>query len=164
MRALFSDRRFKLLTLACGGFQLGHLAMNTMWLLGFLPIGFPPPPPHGWQDQTQTVFIGIAVTDSLGAIVSLCFVVGYLLKKRWAFCVGLLPLAGYVFNQIEYVVFAVCSGAWRNHPLENVGILMVASPLFAIFAWLALLFSRLPDEPVSTVAITATTRRRGMRA
>src|SRR5262249_33775703 len=105
MKALFDNRAFRALVLWCGLWQASHLALNVAYCLG--SVEFPLPPPQGWTEQARLIFDGLVASDLVQSVVSLAFVVGYLLRKRWCFVLGLASLSSSAFNSFSFTYFIV---------------------------------------------------------
>jgi hypothetical protein len=139
--ALFDNRWFRALTLWCGLWEVAHFALNINTLV-FGATDFPPAPPEGWTAQTRMIFSGIVASDIIQAGLCIVFAVAFLMRKRWCFMLGLVCLGSSAFNSFSFTYFMVLTGAWAAHAGEYIGIQVLWAPLFVLFLWLCVAFSR----------------------
>lgn len=147
MGDLFRNRWFKGLVAWCGIWEAGHLLLTIDTMLG--STDFPPPPPEGWTSQTRAIFDGIVASDSIQAALCLVFVVGYFLRQRWSFVLGLVCLASSAFNSYAFTRYIIGTGAWAAHAADYTMIQILWAPLFFLFLWLcrALVAATSSEQP-----------------
>jgi hypothetical protein len=106
----------RLLVIAFGLYQLGHILSNIRCALLYLDTGtiaFPAlPPPGGWSQDMVHVFVDMASMDTLNAIASLVFVWAYFRHKPWRLWLGTITLTLSVYAAILFNLSAYQAGAW----------------------------------------------------
>jgi hypothetical protein len=135
----------KSLILWFGLYQTGHILSNIraaiqLYSGGFVDLFPALPPPNGWTPQAMNFFTAMATLDSLNALITIIFAIGYFRKAHWREWLGTLNLtlslyAALVFN---YATFA--SGAWAGSNLAgyliiNILYIPVLLLFFLFIAW-----------------------------
>ena len=140
MNSLYSNKVFKALVLWCGLWQAVHLALNVGYCFG--AVEFPLPPPEGWTEQAHRIFDGIVASDMVQSVVSLLFVAGYLMRRRWSFVLGLVSLSSSMFNSFSFTFFMIGTGAWGAHFMDYTMIQVLWLPMAVLFFWLCRALAR----------------------
>ena len=97
-------------------------------------IGFPAPPPlEGWSEQALHFMLGNGAFDAIVACTALFFVFGSLRGHPWSLPLGLVCVTASLASGVFFAVGTALSGAWRLHPLNYLGLVVVFSPVAFLF-------------------------------
>lgn len=95
-----------------GAFQLGHVALNGLYLAGDGPPPFPGPT-GGWSDQALVFLDAFALFDLVNAAVAVVGVAGHLRHRRWARTALVVCLTISMYAACAFTYAIAVSGAWR---------------------------------------------------
>jgi hypothetical protein len=131
------SQRWHLLTGYYGLLQVLHLLVLGYGLKVYLQtgtFGFPAPPPEaGWTEQAEWFLVGNGVLDALIGIVAIIFVIGYFGKRTWSQALGLVCLTASLCSGGFFIIGTLASGAWRSHPGNYAGLVLVFLPVLLLF-------------------------------
>ncbi len=130
-------RMIRRLTIYYGFLQIAHLLVLANGLIFYIrsgTIGFPAPPPAGgWGDQTIFFLLGNGLLDAFIAIAALFYIGGYLKGKAWSEGLGLICVTASLCSGIFFIIGTSLSGAWVSNLVNYGGLLLVFTPVVALF-------------------------------
>ena len=128
---------FRLLTGYYGFLQAVHLLILAYGLIVYIQsgtIGFPAPPPEvGWTGQAEAFLLGNGALDSIIGVAAILFVIGFFRQREWSQALGLVCLTASLCSGGFFVIGTLASGAWRVHPANYAGLVLVFTPVVMLF-------------------------------
>jgi hypothetical protein len=134
------------LTFYYGLLQSAHLLILGYGLLHYLRtnrIGFPaPPPPGGWDEQTVNFLLGNGIIDAIIGFTALLYVIRFFQGRAGSDVIGIICVTASLCSGGFFVIGTILSGAWAFNPLNYIGLVIVFTPVVALFIVLAWNLSR----------------------
>ena len=125
------------LTFYYGLLQVAHLIVLVYGLLYYLrtsTIGFPAlPPSGGWETQTIYFLLGNGVLDSIIGIAAIFYVIRFFLDRAGSELLGIICVTASLCSGVFFVIGTVLSGAWTHNPANYVGLVIIFTPVVALF-------------------------------
>jgi hypothetical protein len=95
---------------------------------------FPASPPlEGWSDTTIDFMIGMGAADAVAAGLGILFVYSLLIKQVEKPIVGLVSLTIALTSGVVYLAGTLPSGAWGDHPLSYLIVILAFAPVVPFF-------------------------------
>ena len=125
------------LTIYYGLLQIAHLLVLGFGLLCYIrtgTIGFPAPPPMGgWDEQAIYFLLGNGILDAIIGVAALIYVIRFMRGRPGSELIGVICVTASLCSGGFFVIGTVLSGAWTKNPMNYFGLVVVFTPVAALF-------------------------------